>query len=151
MGFKVAPLLRCRDYSTCTVINSVISAVIGNGVDSTGGHFEGNVMWKNHAGFHIRGSTKLLHNALFSCLGGTGPTPVGEPSVSPSGISVQDGGGGMTLIGNTVAGSEGPGISFFDFDVPVDRFRNNTAHANAVGFTINGDLSEPVQDMTIWR
>ena len=103
------------------------------------------------AGFHLRGNAKLLHNAVFNALAGCGPLPFGEISTSPSGFSIQDGGAGMTFIGNSVAGARGPCYcAGGGFSVPSSRFRNNTGHGCDVGIAVKGEVTVHVQDMTLW-
>ena len=38
----------------CDVRNSVLASKYGNAIVTVGGHFESNIFWDNHAGFHVR-------------------------------------------------------------------------------------------------
>lgn len=154
-GDKVIGMLQCRGSSSiCTVRRSVLVSRVGRAVDakSGGGHFENNVFWKSQAAFHIKGAIVLLHNAIFDAGPGfSGLPPMGEINAASSAVSIQDGGRYMVVIGNSVAGAAGPAWSSFGFDIAESSFRNNSGHAADVGWGINGVITTPFQDVTLWR
>ena len=149
-GGKVVALLNCQ--GGCIVRNCVFNPEFGNAIAARGGHYESNIFYNGHAAFHIRGACTLLHNCVVSAREGYDKLPpIGEVGVDASGVSVQDTGALMTLIGNNVAGAIGAAFTSFGFAVPPERFLNNSAHSSNLCWAAKGGVTQPIKDLTCWR
>ena len=154
---KVVPIVRCRGY--CDVRSSVIIPRRGHAIEAFSGYFENNVMWESFVGYRVGGTAAVINNVIFGATSDPGnEADPGDLADSDTGIQGLDCGWSMTIIGNAVAGAEGPCIGFSNFCMFASRFGNNSVHGGAIGFGVKGSVfSRPnegygvIQSLTIWR
>jgi len=122
----------------------------GHAIEASSGRYISNIFWQSFVGLRLMGQSVAMNNAIYGATVGD-PLGDGELDGSDSGIEIIDGGRQMTLIGNAIAGSMGPCIGANGFHIPRERFQNQTGHGCLIGFGVKGDVSQDIQDLTLWQ
>ena len=132
----------------------VIIPRLGHGIETFGGHTEGNIFWQSMTGLKLGGQAVAIHNAVYGALSRPGSLLMdgGELTASDTGIDFMDCGRGVTAYGNSVAGAQsvcyqaGSG-----WCMPERQFKNNTGHACVMGFATKGRVVRDIQDLVLWQ